>query len=136
MIDLIGTLRRIHRNVGLALDLIRGLLILEETGGTLSTTGAEQDIYRVENPLGVFEPIKVQIDFTNNTAAETIRIRVYYRIAGWGNYVMKDEMVFAGVQSPALKNVELEPNRHGIRVTLQRLAGGAQNYDWAVFYRS
>lgn len=136
MIDLIGTLRWIYKKVNQIFSLVNALLVLQETGGSITTDGTEQEVYRVETPMGVFEPAKVQIDFSNNTAAETIRVRVRYRITGGGAFILKDEMVFAGVQDPALKNIELEPNRHGIRVSIERLAGGAWAYEWAVFFRS
>lgn len=136
MIGPIKTVRWIYERIRLVFLEINAILMLQETGGSVTTDGTEQDIYRVETPMGVFSPIKVQIDFTNQTAAETVRIRVYYRITGGGNRILKDERVFAGVQTEPLKNVELEPNRHGIRVTIERLAGGAIAYEWATFYRS
>lgn len=138
MIDIVGRARWVRDKVNALFALADATLQLQETGGTITTTGAEQEVYRVETPLGVFEPITLQIDFSENTAAETIRIRVYYRVdpATGADFIKKDEMVFAGVQDPKLKNIELEPNRLGVRVTLERLVGGAKDYVWAVFYRS
>jgi len=136
MIDLIGTLRRIWRRVDMIFDAVLATLVLQETGGTITTTGAVQDVYRNDTPMGTFEPLVVQIDFTNNTAAEIIVVSVYYRIKSGGDLRLKDQYTFAGVQTPALKNIEVEPNRHGVQVTLQRIAGGALTYDWCVFYRS
>ncbi len=136
MLDLIGTLRWIKARVDMIFALVNATLTLQETGGTVTTTGAEQDVYRVAAPMGVFEPLKVQIDFTNQTAAETVVVRLYYQIAAIGNPIQKDEVTFAGVQAMKLKPIELEPNRHGIRVTLQRTVGGVQAYPWTVLFRN
>lgn len=132
MIDLIGTLRWIKARVDQIFALVNAVLTLKETGGSITTTGAEQDIYRVEAPMGVFQPIKVQVDFTNNAAADRITLREYYRVNA--NYIKKDEWEVVGVQTEPLKNIELEPNRKGIKITMQRTAGAAHTYDWATFY--
>lgn len=135
MIDLIGTLRHIYKRVNQIFDTTTAILSIQETGGTITSTAAEQDIYRVETPLGVFEPRTMQIDFTAQTAVETVIIRVYYRIRALGNLIKKDEVTYAGGQDPDLINVELEPNRFGIQVTIQKTAGADTAYDWAVFYK-
>jgi len=39
-----------------------------------------------------------------------------------------------GAQVPALKEIELTPTRHGIRTTIERVAGAAdRDYVWEVF---
>lgn len=116
-------------------DLVNAMLVTTETGGTITTDGNEQDVYINNAPAGVYEPLKVMIDMTAQLAAGTVVVRTYYRIAPAGGLIMKDEVTFAGVQDPELKNIELEPNRYGIRVSLQRTAGAATDYPWAVFYR-
>lgn len=135
MIDIVGRVRWIRDKVNQLFALVNAIFTLTETGGNITTDGNEQDVYRIETPLGNFEPRVVQIDFTNNTAADSIRIRVYYRINPTGNLIKKDEFLVTGAQDPALINVELEPNRYGIRVSMQRLAGGALSYDWCAFTR-
>ncbi len=137
MIDIIGTIRHIKQRVDHIFALVNAMLTLQETGGTVTTTGpgTEDVIYTNAAPAGVFEPKNVQIDFTAQTAAETVVVRVYYRIRSGGGPVMKDEVAFAGVITPKLKNVNLEPNRFGVTVTMERTAGAAKSYDWAVFYR-
>lgn len=119
-------------------DLINAMLVLTETGGTVTTTGGEDDVYINDAPAGVYDPQKVRIDFSNQTAAETVVVRTYYRIspAVGANLIKKDEVTFAGVQDPALINVELEPCRYGIRVSMERTAGGAKDYDWEVLYKA
>lgn len=124
--------------VGATFDIVNALLMLTETGGTVTTTGpgTEDDVYVNDDPAGVFEPVKVQIDFSAQTAAETVVVRIYYRIKTGGTPRLKDEVPFAGVQDPPLKNIELEPNRFGIAVTIERIAGAAQDYDWEVFFKT
>lgn len=96
----------------------------------------EYDIYRVEDPMGVFKPLKVMVDFTNQTAAETVVVRIYYRITGGGLLTLKDEQTFAGAQTEDIKNIELEPNRHGVQVTITRIAGAAQDYEWMAAFEA
>ncbi len=136
MISLIETLRHIYNRVNQLFQLIVATLTLTETGGTLTTDGTEQDIYINNTPMGVFYPQKVMIDFSNQTVAETVVVRIYYRIKDAGSLRLKDQIVFEGVQALPLKNVELEPNRYGIQVTMERTIGGALAYDWEVFYRT
>jgi hypothetical protein len=116
-------------------DLVNAILTLTETGGTLTTDGTVQNLYINNAPAGVFSPKKVQVDFTNQTATETVIIRESYRIKSGGGYIEKDAVTFAGVQSPLLKNVILEENRFGTKVTIEKTGGTNRDYDWEVFYK-
>ena len=109
--------------------------ILTEVAGQITTDGNEQVLYTEETPAGIFEPRTCKIDMTNQTAAETVDIRVYYRIIAGGNMILQSNTTFAGAQDPDLINIELEPNRYGIRITIQNTAVGVHRaYDWEVFY--
>jgi len=112
-----------------------GLLVSSETGGTLTTDGAVQDLYINDAPAGVFEPMVLLLDFTAHTAGETIELNLYYRIKSGGNYILKDTITYAGLVSPELVNIELEPNRFGVRVQIQKTVGVNRDYDWSVFTR-
>jgi len=126
-------------------DLVNAGLVTTETGGTILTTGpgTEDDIYINNAPAGVYKPLKVMIDFSvfvrgaenhGSQATETIVLRTYYRIYPGGNLIKKDEVTLAGARDPALINVELEPNRYGCSVTMERIAGNARYYDWSCVY--
>ncbi len=108
--------------------------ILEETGGTLTTDGTEQNVYVNEAPSGVYRPVCVKIDFTNHTATETVVLRAYYRIAPSGGYIQQDPVTYLGVVDPELINIDLEPNRYGIKITIEKTAGTNRDYDWEAFY--
>ena len=108
--------------------------ILTEIGGQLTTDGNVQNLYIAEAPAGIFRPVCVKVDFTNHTAAETVVIKTHYRIAPGGNHIEQDSVTYAGVVSPELININLEPNRYGIKVTIQKTAGTNRAYDWEVFY--
>lgn len=108
--------------------------ILTETGGQLTTNGNVQNLYIAEAPAGVFSPVCVKIDFTNHTATETVVVKTHYRVAPGGNHIEQDSVTYAGVVSPELVNIDLEPNRYGIKVTIQKTAGTNRAYDWEVFY--
>ncbi len=116
--------------------LLNSTMVLAETGGTVTTTGpgTEDVVYINDDPQGEHRPEKVVIDFSDQTATETTVVRLYYRIKEGGGYIKKDEEAFAGVQDPELIDVELEPNRFGIKVTIERTAGVAKDYDWEVHY--
>jgi len=108
--------------------------VLEETGGTLTTDGTEQDLYINTAPAGIFRPVCVKIDFTNHTAGETVVLRTYYRIAPGGALIEQDAVTYAGVQDPLLINIDLEPNRYGISVTIEKTIGTNRAYDWESLY--
>ena len=118
-----------------AISIASSLLTLTETGGTVTTDGTEQNLYINNAPAGVYSPKIVQIDFTNHTATETVIIREYYRIASGGALIQIDEETFAGVQDPLLKNVELEENRYGTRVTIEKTVGTNRDYDYEAVYK-
>ena len=108
--------------------------ILTEVAGQITTDGTEQTVYTEENPSGIFRPICAKVDFTNHTAGETVVLRVYYRIALGGAFVRQDATTFAGVPADLLINTDFEPNRYGIRFTIEKTVGTNRAYDWDVFY--
>lgn len=110
--------------------------ILTETSGQITTDATEQTIYIANAPAGVFRPVCVKIDFTNQTATETVVIRTYYKIAVGGAFALQDLVTYAGVVSPELINTDLEPNRYGVWVSIQNTVIGTHRaYDWEVFYK-
>jgi len=113
---------------------IAALLVLTETGGTVTTDGTEQDIYLNNAPAALYRPVCVKIDFTNHGAGETCVVRIYYRIASGGNLIKQVENTYAAAQDPALISLDLEPNRYGIQVTIEKTAGANQAYPWEVCY--
>jgi len=68
------------------------------------------------------------------TATETTVLRTYYRIVGAAAYILQDSVTYAGVLDPDLINIDLEPNRYGIQVTIEKTAGTNRAYPWEVFY--
>jgi len=117
-------------------DLIASQLILNETGSTKTTDGTEQTVYINNAPTAIYAPKIIRIDFTNQTAAETVIVREYYRIKSGGNYILVDEVTFAGVQDPELIEILLDRTRYGIKVTMERTAGNAIDYDYESIHES
>ena len=108
---------------------------LSETGGTVTTDGTEQNVYVNAAPLGVFNPICVMIDCTHHTATETIVIRLYYDIAPGGHALtLADETTFVGLISPAILIIDLDPNRYGVSVTMEKTVGTNRAYPWDVLF--
>ena len=123
------------RIYALLVNLVASILTLTETGGTLTTDGTEQNIYTNDAPAGIYSPREVFIDFTNQTAGETLVVREYYRIKSGGDLIKIDETSFVGVQDPLLKCISLKDNRFGIQVTAELTAGVNRDYDWEAIYK-
>ena len=117
-------------------NLANSQLVLTETGGTKTTDGTEQTIYTNNAPAAIYAPKIIRIDFTNQTAGETVIVREYYRIKSGGAYVKVDEVTFAGVQDPELIEVVLDRTRYGVKVTMERTGGVAKDYDYEGIYES
>ena len=108
---------------------------LSETGGTVTTDGTEQNVYINATPLGEYNPICVTINCTNQTAGETIVIRLYYDNApGGAGLILVDELTFVGLIDPQMIVIDLDPNRYGVAVTIERTGGVARDYPWDVHY--
>jgi len=131
----LGALRTGSKGLEQIYDLIDQMLKLGRIGDTVTTDGTEQTIFIVDNPDFPFEPTKLLIDFTNNTASETVDVNVYYRIKEGGSYVLHSTLSYSGVQSPPLKDIDLLPNTFGVKVTVQKTAGSNLSYDYEVYLR-
>lgn len=118
----------------LLLNIASSILVLTETGGTVTTDGTEQIVYINDTPAGVFSPKIVQIDFSNQTAAERVVVREYYRIKSGGDPRLADKVEFVGVQDEPLKSISLDENRFGITVTIEKIAGANKAYDFEAVY--
>lgn len=110
------------------------MLVLTESGSTITTDGTEQNVYIADAPGKVYRPVCVKIDCTAHTAGETIVLRTYYRVKSGGNYIVQTLTTHAGAISPALLNITLEPNRYGVKLTIEKTGGTNRAYDYAVFY--
>ena len=107
-----------------------------ETGGTITSDAAEQDVYINNAPEGVYVPNYVGIDFSNNTAAQSAVIRQYRRWKSGGGWIKIDESdPIVDLPDPAGVDIKLKPNRFGIKVTPQ-VTGAAKTYDWEAFYKA
>ena len=130
-----GSAILIETTIANIFNAVNAILTLTETGATITTDGTVQTIYINDAPAGVFSPKKVLIDFSNQTATETVIIREWYRIKSGGGYIEKDNVTFAGVQTPLLKNVILEDNRFGVKVTIEKTGGTNRDYVWEAIYK-
>lgn len=130
--SIVAIIKKIYNSI---LNLVSSILVLTETGGTVTTDGTEQDLYINNDPPGVFEPRILQLDFTNHTAGETVVVREYYRIKSGGGLIKSSETTYAGAQDPLLKTVDLDENRFGVQVTIEKTAGANRAYDYEVLYK-
>lgn len=130
----VGGLTALGKQLDLIFALVNAILVLNETGGTLTADGTEQNLVIVDPPMGNFKPAKVKVDCTNMAWGDSIILRWYERIEGSGGWIQKDEMQLDNVQVPPLVNTELEPNRHGVRITLEQTAGTLRDYTWEYLF--
>lgn len=130
--SIVSIIKKIYNTV---VNLLASILTLTETGGMITTDGTEQDVYVNNSPSGIFEPRIFQLDFTNQTAAETTVVRTYYRIKSGGAFIKQTETTYAGVQDPLLNTIDLEENRFGFKVTIEKTAGANRDYDYEVLYK-
>lgn len=119
-------------------ELVAAEFTLQETGGTLTATGAEQSLYLNNNPLGCFRPVAVFVDLDNMLGGDTTVFRAYYRISAGGGLQLQDYQSYTGVDgglanAKKLIVIDLHPNRFGTWVTLEQTAGAVRDYDWSVF---
>ena len=120
---------------GATFAIVNALLMLTETGGTVTLTApaTEDTVYLNDDPAGVFKPLLVTIDLSDLAGGETATIRTYYRIKTGGAARLKGApVIFNGVQTEPHKDIELQPNRFGLEVTIAGTTGVI--VDWEVFY--
>lgn len=108
------------------------LLVLSETGGTLTTDGNVQNLYINDAPAGVFDPRAIKLDCSAHTAGETIELNLYYRIIDGGGMILQDTQTYVGVISPPLLKIGLDENRFGVQLTIQKTAGANRAYPWGL----
>ena len=116
------------------LAVTNALPILEETGGTFTTDGTEQNLYINNSPTGVYRPVSLNINLSNHTAADTIQIRTLVRNAAGGALVQRDILSLAGALDSDSVDIDLPPSRFGIQITAQLTAGTNYALTWEVFY--
>ncbi|GAG25433.1 unnamed protein product, partial [marine sediment metagenome] len=109
------------------------LLVLSETGGTLTADGAEQTLYIDNAPLGVHKPRTVLIDLDNMAGGDTTELRVYYRLNAGGGLQLLDFNPYVGADgglanSRVLVAIDLYETRFGVQVTLEQTAGVNRDY--------
>ncbi len=122
---------------------VNALLVLTETGGTLTATGGEDNVYINNAPAGVFKPqvVLIDLDAMTTAAGDVTAIKVYYRLKSAGGLQLYDYMTFTGDDGGLTDNkkvvaVTLLPNRFGLKVTLTQTAGVNKTYDWEVLYEA
>jgi len=120
-------------------DEVNAELTWSETGEVLTADGTEQNTYVMSNPLGINVPRVVFIDLDEMVAGDSVTIRVHYRLAQGGGYLLQDWQQYVGqdgglANSKTLIAVDLYPNRFGLRVTLEQTAGaGFRDFLWKWF---
>ena len=132
---IVASLVAMAASIANILAILLGLPTLSETGGTVTTDGTEQNVYANLAPLGEYNPILVTINCTAQTAGETIVIREYRDDEpGGAGWILVDELELAGLISPEKILIHLDPNRYGIKVTIEKTVGTNRAYVWDAHY--
>ena len=135
LVTLQASLAVVDGNVDAVRAIAEAQGVLENTGGTITTDGTEQNIYINNAPAGLYVPKWLNIDFTNQTAGETVMLRVYHRNIAGGAWVSPDTQEVEGVPEDLLVWVALNPSRYGCRVTIEKTGGVNRAYIWEVVYK-
>ena len=124
-------------NVATILALVSAELTLDESNGVLTATGpgTEDNVYINAGPAGSFKPRVVKIDLDLMVGGDTTVIRYYERLTPGVAWWLMDYESYAGVDGGLLNGVkaiyvEMQPNRYGVRVTLEQTVGAVKNYQW------
>lgn len=118
-------------------DIVNAMLTTSETGGTLTTDGTEQNLYVNNVPIGAYKPLVLKLDTTNMAAGDIIDVKYYERAKSTGNFILQETRRFSDAQTQPLKKIPMYANRHGVRTTIQRIAGAADRaYDWEILMDS
>ena len=105
--------------------------VLTAIGGEILLDGTVQDVYINNDPPGVFNPIVCKLDLTLLQGAESVRVRLYYRDEPGGAFVLQDDPVpFVGVLAVPKISIDLDPNRYGVHITIEQLAGVPRVIPW------
>ena len=117
-------------------DVAEAMPVLQETGGTLTTDGTEQNLYIRNAPESTFAPRVVMISLDDMVALDDLTVRLYYRLADGGGWVQYDYANYVGADGGLANNnkmiaVTLLPCRHGVRLTVQQTVGAA-DLPWSV----
>lgn len=113
--------------------------VLEELGGSLLLTAAEQNLVINDTPEGVSTPKVIKVNLTPMGAAAVVVLKVYARIKSGGGLVQVSTnatWTFTGAQTnPACIEIPLTENRFGYKVTATQSTEGAGyvTLDWELF---
>ncbi|MBU2249527.1 MAG: hypothetical protein KKD77_22460, partial [Gammaproteobacteria bacterium] len=77
-------------------ERVDALLTLSSMGGTLTATGAEQDLYVSDEPLGCHYNRTLYVDLDNMLGGDTTVFRTYYRLEDAGGWLQTDYQACVG----------------------------------------
>ena len=112
--------------------------IMYQTGGVITTDGAEQTVLIMDSPMGLAYVMGVLFDLDPMGAGETVVFRNYQRIAVGGGMLLMDYDSYVGVDG-GLANGEVLADvggaiyRHGYQLTIQRTGGADHAYTWEAY---
>jgi len=130
----IGGISAILKKLNLVFDIVNAIPKLSETGNTVTADGTEQTLYQNETPMGIYEPRKLKLDCVNMTWGDKLTVRWYERIEAGGTSRLKDTLILEDFQESPIKNIELEPNRFGVKITIQQTVGTYRIFKWEAIY--
>lgn len=119
-------------SIGDLLIDLENALDLNYYSSSITTDGTEQTLYS-NTTANAFIFNNIDIDLVNMQAGDTIVIRKYKMVDGT-NYRLVNSSTYTGVAvSPCVTVTGNEACRAGIKVTIQRTAGGDRAYPYTYF---
>ena len=112
--------------------------IIHETGGSITTDGAEQTILMMNAPMGIAYVTTVLFDLDAMVGGDTIVFKTYLRITPGGGLQLADYDTYTGIDGglpngEKLTDVGGAVYRFGYMLSIQRTAGADHPYPWSAF---
>jgi len=119
-------------------DNLNSTGVMYETGGSITTTGAEQTLLIMDDPLGIALVSAVIVDFDAMVGGDTIVFRTYYRIGPGLGMQLYDYDSWVGADGGLANGEKLDTvsggyYRYGYRLTIQRTGGVDHAFPWAAW---
>lgn len=122
-------------------DMLTGELVLSSVHGQITTDSTEQDLFRMNAPIGIGRCVTLYVNLDNMVGGDTTVFKVYYHIYPAAGLEQVDYQSYTGVDGGlangnTLIAIDLGPFRFGMDVTIESTALGDQTekeYDWQIF---
>lgn len=100
----------------------------------IATLGTKHTI--CERADGAVSRVQGYVDLSNLASGDTLVIKLYAKVRTDGSFLCYNEEAYYGVQSLPLVYITEKPETHGLKVTIQQIAGICKKFDYEFFEES